>query len=409
MHVRRSRLVLVAIFTMAGVSACSADDGGPQDARAASSGDAASSVVVDADAVPEMPTSAPEAHADAPLVQVDGIVHEELGALEVCEDGVECAGEIVVGVELADLPGAEDGVSDRVRLAGRFDGHTLTVTEPVEAADPMRRPGAIAPIPCPVPEGGWPQRLPSDPGALDAYIAAHRDEYAGRWNAPGVPVLAFTGDVEAHAAAVGAVWDSSVCVTGLRYTEDHLNAVNQALLVETRWPPATLRGGGPDVVDNVVRISFWRTDQATLDDIDRRYGDAVEATAYMVVLDRSVTEIPGAPPAGPEEIRIVTADQPMIASNDALASFTLRYDAVADCIWLETTRSEGGRVQMVWPYGTRALRDPVRVVDADGETILTEGDSFSIGGGEGGLPSREPTCDATGTWAPGGHEPDIEG
>jgi hypothetical protein len=406
MVVLRTRRFAAVVMAMAAATSCSDGDRehGPEAvAESASPSSAASEDVIE----PVPSTSEPE--PEGALVAVVGVVHEERGALEVCEAGTECAGEIVTGVELRDLPGGADGISDRVRLTGRYDGRTLTVTEPVESAGPSAVDTIALPVPCPEPEGGWPQRFPTDPGALDAYIAAHRDEFAGRWNAPGVPVLAFTGDADAHAAAIAAVWDAAVCVTGLRFSEDHIMAAYEELVVHAQWPSGTLRGAGVDTVDNVLRIDFWRTDQATLDAIEQGWGDAVEVHAFLVVLDRPVTELPAAPPPGPDEIPIVTADQPSSVSMDALGTFTLHYDADGDCIFFTPVGADDVRVQPIWPYGTRALRDPVRIVDADGGLVLRDGDTFSVGGGEVGPPREEPICGATSTWVPGGHLPVVEG
>jgi hypothetical protein len=48
------------------------------------------------------------------------------------------------------------------------------------------------------------------------------------------------------------------------------------------------------------------------------------------------------------------------------------------CLWVESGR---GRLVLIWPAGYSAAADPLRVLDADGNTVATVGEQFSMGGG----------------------------
>ena len=64
-------------------------------------------------------------------------------------------------------------------------------------------------------------------------------------------------------------------------------------------------------------------------------------------------------------------------------------DGADPCLWLE--QIDGKLVSVLWPYGYRAAVDPIRVVDAAGNTIATVGDRVELVGG--GSRQRPDRCD----------------
>jgi hypothetical protein len=204
-------------------------------------------------------------------------------------------------------------------------------------------------------------------------------------------------DVAAAEAELRALDPSApLCVTEVAYSTAELEnarAGAQALL-EQRG--ATMRWSSGDVLDNRSIVDVWRVDQATLDEIEERWGDAVAVFASFVVLDGPLAGVPP-PPAvdDPNAVAIEVEDAPNPVSLSALGRFTLHYDAAADCFVFLAGEQ---RVQPVWRYGTTATRTPAAVVDADGAR-WEDGETRDLGGGvapEAPDPAR--SCGATEAW-----------
>jgi hypothetical protein len=149
------------------------------------------------------------------------------------------------------------------------------------------------------------------------------------------------------------------------------------------------------VVDNVVELNFDQIDPRLQDEVAARWGDRVRAVASVEVLAGTV-DLLAPPPPGGDEIAIRTGWRGA-GSMAALGTFTLGYDADLDCVYLQ---AGGDRVMPVWRFGTRALRDPVRVVDGDGNVIGEVGDRLELGGGMGLAPDADDpmACGSTETW-----------
>lgn len=53
------------------------------------------------------------------------------------------------------------------------------------------------------------------------------------------------------------------------------------------------------------------------------------------------------------------------------------------CMWIrpqEGDAREGEQVLLVWPEGYSAIDNPLRVLDEDGESVLTSGEEAAVGG-----------------------------
>lgn len=273
----------------------------------------------------------------------------------------------------------------RIRLTGepRPASRDTTFPNPCPDAEPMRG------------ENGD-QRVIE---RAQVYAESIPEHYAGAWLArPGpVYVFAVVDDADRHRAAID---DPHVCVThaGFRFSEAELHAVQEELAAEwDRWRARgwTVHGAGTAVVDNVVEVSFDQIDPRLRAELEERWPGMVHASAVIEVLEGTVDDL-AAPPPGDDEIPIHTGARGA-GGMDALGTFTLGYDADRDCIYLE---AGDRRIKPVWRHGTRALRDPVRVVDGDGDVIARVGEQLESGGGFTGPPSPDDPlgCGADDVW-----------
>jgi hypothetical protein len=81
-------------------------------------------------------------------------------------------------------------------------------------------------------------------------------------------------------------------------------------------------------------------------------------------------------------------------------------DATVGCVWLQPTHvGAQPRVDPLWPEGFSAEFNPVRVFDAEGRLVATEGDELALAGGfaDGEAPRDYPTaCNSDGElWSVG--------
>lgn len=333
-------------------------------------------------------TGVPEASV---TVRVSGTLEESDGRWRVCLGGEGPCWD----VDDAD----HEVMGGPASVTGSWDGATLTVTE-----DPTREPrDVVFPNPCPDVEpmsgtNGDDQVM----GPVQDYLATIDNDRAGSWLArPGpVFVIAVVGNVERHRAEISRRADRGVCVTsdGFRYTEVELRAVQEELRAfDSQWRSKgwAMTWSSTDVVSNVVEVGFDRTDPVLVAELSERWGDRVVPRGIIEVLDGTVDDLPRREP-GDDEIPIDTNDLG-VGHMEALGTFVLRFDAEADCVWFD---ARGERVKPVFPAGWRALRDPVRIMDARGKVVATIDETFQIGGGGGRPPAADDplACGARTSW-----------
>jgi hypothetical protein len=237
---------------------------------------------------------------------------------------------------------------------------------------------------------------------IGRYAESIPDQFAGVWLVhPGpVVVVAVTGDAARHRAALarqGGVRGLCVTDAGFHRTERALQQAQHEVAdrfhewARMGWHAS---GAGTDVVANIVSVGVAAADPRLRWEVEERWHGAVRLDAAIEVLEGTVDDLPRPPPG---DIAIATRAR---GGNhlSALGTFTLRYDEAKGCVYLESADDE--RMKPIWPYGSRALRGPVRVVDAEGMVIATVDQQVSIGGGIGiDTTADDPlACGATRVW-----------
>jgi len=266
-HMTRVLLAVAASLSLA-LAACGDDDGDGGAAPPATSGGSAdggstppttppgsvpptTAPPTTAPPTTEPPTSAPPTTApptSAPVApgRLEGIptVIEDEGGPRMCFEvlesfppqcgtGLELVGWSWDAIDVEQVDGATRWV-DRIYVAGTYDEayETFTVDEvrlPTDADRERILMSAPLPdhsVPCPAPEGGWPERTQEWPEADVAALPG----YAGSWqNEPGVVTVKFTGDLAAAESAVRERFDGPLCVVEATRDLDELSAIAEQL------------------------------------------------------------------------------------------------------------------------------------------------------------------------------------
>jgi hypothetical protein len=215
-------------------------------------------------------------------------------------------------------------------------------------------------------------------------------------------VVVVTGDLDRHRDEVEWLGLDGVCVAdlGFEHTMAELESAQGDLAErwrewdETGWIATSL---SIDVLRNEVVARFDQIDPRLRSEVETRWGDMVRIEAAVEVLDGTVDDLAMSVP----DDQVAIATQPRGASGmDALGTFVVRYDAERDCLWFEG--HDGNRIKPIWPFGTRALREPMVVLDGRGGALAAVGQEVTLGGGFGDvLPDADdPTdCGAEQVWA----------
>ncbi len=347
--------------------------------------------------------AAPTTTAAAPArvrVRVHGRVERHGDGLRVCPGGQPPCWSLTA------TPGVELG-EGYANLEGTWQAEHLTA----EAHSPAVMPGRDYTNPCGAragvlrgPRSGDVIVSQATSAAVREYAGTIPDAYVGEWLHHTGPVLvvAVTRDADTHQAELSRRAGPGVCVTdeGFRYTHAELDAVRTAIFFERRsdWTARdwTLHTGSISPVTNRVELDFDQIDQRLVSEIAQTWGDRVVARAAIEVLEGTV-DVVAPPPPGPDEIVIKTGPRGAL-SHLVAGRGTLRYDLEQDCVYVDSGRP--GRTIPTWPHGTRALRDPVRIVDGYGRVIVEVDKEFEFGGsGSAPRPDEPLPCGGTITWS----------
>jgi hypothetical protein len=303
----------------------------------------------------------------------DGVPVRVRGSLEGSDGGWRlCPASTPPCWDVAASSAAAPEAGEDIVAEGRWlEGNTIRL-DGVE-----RSVGAGFPNPCPDAKATSEEDVPAD---VRAYLDSIPDEFAGTWLArPGpVQVVAVTGHAARHQAAL-----PGVCVTedGFEHTEAELReAGDEAVARVPAWTAAgwTFAQGYDEVTRNRYVVHFDVVDHRLVDEVERRWGGRVVVEGNVEILEGTVddVELPTSPPS---EITIDTVDRGGMHMA-ALGTFVLRHDVAGDCLYLEAGL-DGRRLKPVWPFGSYAVREPIRVLDARGEILATVDQPFDAGGG----------------------------
>jgi hypothetical protein len=207
-----------------------------------------------------------------------------------------CGGAAVKGLDPMTVDGAQrfpNGTitTPSVRLTGTWDGDALTVTRPVERADPPR-PSPEPEIPgpsCPEPAGGWPfDKVDMTAwGRVQEYAASQPDAGTPRVDtSQRILTVPFTGDLDRHRNDIGKLYDGPVCVELVERSDRELRAVYtrvQADLKARGLHPLTGNGGGsarPYVEATVVAAT-----PEQLREIEASYNGSLRLRSFLEQTD----------------------------------------------------------------------------------------------------------------------------
>jgi hypothetical protein len=352
------------------------------------------------------PTSEPSSGVVAVLTGVPAVAGD--GTVEWCPGMAsgDCAGVEVTGLS-EEAVDAFDDPQQAWQVEGTYNGQGLAATAPPEPVDVMREPDFSTPCEDLRGRQGSGNMDPTAADVVARYVASIPDRYAGEWwdSDAGVLTVLLTGDdVADHQAALDeAVGDrGAVCVVGgARYSYAELEQAQQRATDIANDARLGLWTSGIDTIGNRVDLEVEHSDEPTRERIREEAGDAVRIHAFLALRDATLAQLPRTPARG--DVALETADTRAGGGMDALAYFTLRFDAERRCVYAEDDLGE--RTGLVWPFGYYATSDPLQVFDQDGRLVASEGDRLESGGG--GMPGEgRKVCGASGVWVMNG-PPDV--
>jgi hypothetical protein len=156
--------------------------------------------------------------------------------------------------------------------------------------------------------------------------------------------------------------------------------------------------GGPDVLQNRVRLRVENIDQRLLARLREVGGEALELVSFIELREHALAELP--PPRARGDVPLVTSPlRSSTAMMHALGRFSVRLDQAQRCVFLEA--ENGRRYLPIWPFGYAAFTQPLRVVDFDDVEVAREGAAIPFGGGHVPVPAAlsARACGAESAWS----------
>jgi hypothetical protein len=188
-------------------------------------------------------------------------------------------------------------------ITGTWDGTALTVTEPWLTGDPPtpqteEERDAQLDTPCPTPAGGWrvldgTRSYPDDlqaamvrageaPDFVDIWLDRRLEAGEAGTDPPpdAIVNIRFTGDLEAHEAALRRIWGGALCVSGAERSEQELEAIRAEIDAEY-----DLTLSGSSTPENTVHVQVV-VDDGMQERLDAEYGPGiVEVDALLRPVD----------------------------------------------------------------------------------------------------------------------------
>ena len=285
------RLLPIAVSVLMAGAAC----GGDNTASVASSGKGG-------------PSNAPSARAgETRYTATTTVLESPDHGPQLCLGGVQesyppqCGGPDVIGWDWDVVQGEESANGTTwgtYTVVGTWDGEALTLTEPAaspEPPDPTDRDQPRFSTPCPEPEAGWKvvDESATSEQAMQAAIEYARSQstVGGVWmdqsinpvfdenpidesrtNDPATFILnvSFTGDLEAHEAAIRELWGGLLCVSEAPVTAAKLAEIR----AEVEADVGDFLSSSINEVEGRVEIGV-AVDDGLQERVDERYGSGV--------------------------------------------------------------------------------------------------------------------------------------
>jgi hypothetical protein len=334
-------------------------------------------------------------------IAVSGWVGHDARGTVVCpsEFTEACPGIPVTG---GDLP----PVGNPARVTGRYDGVSLNV-ESVESWTPYESPVERGELfnPCTGGLGpGTGGQSPEIQSRVEDALAGDENRLAGMWLADGQIVVALTGPDDEVAERVREA-HHRVCVdTGYPRSQEEImtltSDITQTLILdEGVW----ILDSWDSASDGPIRIRSEAIDTSTMNAFAGLYGDALDLTAYIEVLDAPLGDLPAQQPPVPADLAIPTAGARGRVAMTGSFNFVLTLNQEQNCLYAD--RGDERRWLVVWPYGYSAVSgDPTIVYDPAGNEVARTGVPVELDGSSGEIAHIDPAqrCDADHVWHNGG-------
>ena len=250
---------------------------------------------------PPAEPAGPSSGSDQTRYQGDVFVLDEPDRGPVmCVGGVaeslppQCEGIPIVGWDWSAVQGEETASNTTwgsFHVVGTYDGDTFSVLD-AGPSQVERSRGDPVDTPCPEPDGGWTAPDPtkaSENDLLDLLRAVQdAPDFAGFWidyveepfmEGPIEPAgiianVAFTTNVDPHAAGIREIWGGPICLVQHERTYEELRRIQREL---SDGAAAELglevTGSGVSQQDNRVEVGVVVASEAALAAIDDRYGE----------------------------------------------------------------------------------------------------------------------------------------
>ncbi len=239
----------------------------------------------------------------------------------------QCGGPDVVGWDwdAVDTEESANGTTwGSFYVVGTWVDGVFTMTRPATAPVPMPNDRDIDfTTPCEELRTDDPDAIVTIEGPLAEESA---DDFAGSWwdAQHGVYNVAFTGDIEAHEAALREEYDGRICVVQHEYTEAELRAAqDQLTTISSRPLGVEITGTGVDTPGNRVSVDVLVADAATEAFVVQHLaGVEYSLHAALVPVESSTTEVPQptTPPTDPPRYPNQEIDSAAAALDTWLAS-----------------------------------------------------------------------------------------
>lgn len=228
----------------------------------------------------------------------------------------QCSGVPLIGWDWAAVDGEQsvEGTTwGEWEVTGTWDGRALTLTETPQRPRQYRDEGGPGlKSPCPEPPGGW---EPVDPGMVNVgaqeaamRVADQLPDVAGTWvdqsinpaladgydpgdeavaNNPALLVInvQVTEDPARAETSIREVWGGPLCVSTVKHTMAELRTVQDQLWEQLGLEPPGVSSGGVDVSRNQVLVTVYVATPELIEDLDRRFGDAIAVTGLLEPLE----------------------------------------------------------------------------------------------------------------------------